>query len=165
MQKLVARDEELSCELQIMESVGQQDERTSSIEQEQESNIAVTLETRAAETSQEVISENVESENDQASLNETDNQSELQSPRVADVGTANTVVTREPLMSSSNRTSMKFFVRNLEGHNDMICDVASSGSVLVSGRYVVFVHHLKCVQLCLHGRCSLIEGRNKVVRV
>ena len=161
MQKLVARDEELSCELQIMESVGQQDEQTSSIEQEEESNIPITLETHAAETSQEVISETVHSENDQASLNEIDNQSELQSPRVADVGTANTVVTREPLMSSSNRTSMKFFVRNLEGHNDMICDVASSGSVLVSGRYVVFVHHLQCIQLCLHGWCSLMDGRKE----
>ena len=143
MQELVARDEELSSELQTMESVGKQDEQTSSNEQEEEPNTPVTVQTHAEETSEEVISENFQNENDQGSLNETCNQAPaLKSPIVAEVGTANTAVTREPLMSSSNRTYMKFFVRNLEGHNDVICDVACSGSVLVSGRYVVFARYI-----------------------
>ena len=126
-----------------MESVGKQDEQTSLNEQEEETNMPAIVQTQAKETSQEVISENVPSKNDQAPLNEFYNQaSESTCPRVAEVETAKTSVTREPLMSSSNRTYMKFFVRNLEGHNDMICDVACSGSVLVSGRYVVFDHCL-----------------------
>ncbi|XP_020630530.1 probable E3 ubiquitin ligase complex SCF subunit sconB [Orbicella faveolata] len=134
VQELVARDEELSSELKTMESAGQQDEQTSSNEQEEATNIPATVETQAEESSQEVISENVLSENEQASLNEICNQTpESTCPRIAEVETANTAITREPLMSSSNRTYMKFFVRNLEGHNDVICDVACSGSVLVSG--------------------------------
>lgn len=142
MQELVARDEELSFELQNMESVGKQDEQTSSNEQEEETNIPVTVQSHTEETSQEVISENVQSENDQVTLNEIYNQApELTCPRVAEVDTVNTAATREPLMSSSNRTYMKFFVRNLEGHNDVICDVACAGSVLVSGRYVSFAHY------------------------
>lgn len=156
MQELVTRDEELSSELKTMESAGQQDEQTSSNEQEEATNIPATVETQAEESSQEVISENVLSENEQASLNEICNQTpESTCPRIAEVETANTAITREPLMSSSNRTYMKFFVRNLEGHNDVICDVACSGSVLVSGRYVAFAHDLECVLVCLHGRHCL----------
>ena len=143
MQELVARDEELSSELQTMDSVGKQDEQTLLNEQEEETNLPAIVQTQAEESSQEVVSENVLSKNDEASLNELCNQTpELICPREAEVETANTAITREPLMSSSNRANMKFFVRCLEGHNDVICDVACSGSVLVSGRYVAFDHCL-----------------------
>ena len=142
MQELVARDEELSSELQTMESEGKQDEQTSLNEQEGETNIPAIVQTRAKESSQEVVRENVASQNDQASLNELCDQTPKLCPREAEVETANTATTREPLMSSSSRNNLKFFVRNLEGHNDVICDVACSGSVLVSGRYVAFDHRL-----------------------
>ena len=143
MQKLVARDKELSSELQTMESIGNQDEQTSLNEEEEETNIPSLVQTCAEESSPEVVSENVPSKNDQGSLNEVSNQTpELKVlPRVPDAETAKTAIAREPLMSSSNRTYMKFFVRNLEGHNDVICDVACSGSVLVSGRYVTLANH------------------------
>ena len=131
-------------------------------EQEEETNIPAIVQTRAKESSQEVVRENVAGQNDQASLDELCNQTpKLKCPREAEVETANTTTTREPLMSSSSRNNMKFFVRNLEGHNDVICDVACSGSVLVSGRYVAFDHHLECIQVCLHDRCRLKDWRKE----
>ena len=142
MQELVARDEELTSELQTMESIGNRDEQTSLNEEEEETNIPSLVQTCAKESSPELVNENVPSKNDQGSLNEVSNQTpELNYPRVPEAETAKTAIAREPLMSSSNRTYMKFFVRNLEGHNDVICDVACSGSLLVSGRYVALANH------------------------
>ena len=130
-----------------MEGVAKQDEQTSLNEEEEEeeeqTNVPSVVQTHAEESSPEVVSENVPSKNDQASPNELCNQTrELKCPRVPEVAeTAKTAIAREPLMSASNRTYMKFYVRNLEGHNDVICDVACLGSVLVSGRYVAFADH------------------------
>lgn len=45
-----------------------------------------------------------------------------------------TVTTRTAPILSSTQTYMRFQVRNLQGHNDLICGVDCRGSVLVSGR-------------------------------
>ena len=137
-----------------MDSERKQDEQTSPTEQEEETNTPATEQSHAEEASQEVVSENVQDEN-KPTLNEVYNQAPvITSPKEPDVRTPNTTVTTDPLLSSSNKTSMKFFVRNLEGHNDVICDVACRGSVLVSGGYVFFDidFNIICVQVQYAGQ-------------
>lgn len=121
-----------------MESERTQDEQTLPTEQE-ETNTPAAEQSDTEETSQEVVSENVQNEND-LTINEFYDQAPVTTcSKEPDVGGATkTTVTTEPLLSSLNKTNMKFFVRNLEGHNDVICDVACRGSVLVSGGYVNF---------------------------
>lgn len=122
-----------------MESERKQDEQTSPTEQEQETNTPATVETHSEEASQEVVSDNVQNENNVTLNDEGNDQAPVKTcPKEPDVRTPNTKVSTEPLLSSSNKTNMRFFVRNLEGHNDVICDVACRGSVLVSGGYVSF---------------------------
>ncbi|KAL9971046.1 hypothetical protein ACROYT_G023529 [Oculina patagonica] len=135
VQQLVARDEELNTELQNMERERQQDEQTSATEQEHETDTPATVESHTDEAaSQEAVSETVQSENNLALNDEVNDQAPVKTcPKEPGVRTPNTKVTTEPLLSSSNKTNMRFFVRSLEGHNDVICDVACRGSVLVSG--------------------------------
>lgn len=117
-----------------MESERKQDEQAASTEREEELiNTPASAQSDAEEVSQEVA----QNENELI-LNEICDQAPAVpcQPKRPDVGTANT--TTKPLLSSSNKTSMKFYVRNLKGHNDVICGVDCLGSILVSGRYVSF---------------------------
>ena len=133
MQQLVAREEELNSELQNMESETNQDE-PAFLTQREEVTTTTFSESEVEGAAQEVIDENAQNENELAPK-ESNNQVPV-CPMAPDISLAKT--TKKVLPSPSSTSDMKFYVRALEGHNDVICSVHCEGSVLVSGRCVSF---------------------------
>ena len=76
---------------------------------------------------QEVANENAQNETDQAPVVKPSSAAAI--PDIVPTATTRTA----PILSST-QTYMRFQVRNLHGHNDLICGVDCRGSVLVSGR-------------------------------
>ena len=54
--------------------------------------------------------------------------------------TASRVLSSQEAQMKDIWKNIKFYVRNLEGHNDLICDVDCRGPILVSGRFVPLIH-------------------------
>ena len=137
VQQLVAREDVLKLELQNMESDTAQDEQISTQQEEQPRNENTqALEQSNGEGAQDVIREMAQNENE-LTRNEAYDQAPviIPEPTLAappDVVTA--AQTRITPAISSNKTFMRFHVRNFEGHNDLICGVDCRGAVLVSGR-------------------------------
>ena len=84
---------------------------------------------------QEVMNENAQNETERT-INESYDRAPVVEPSSAAAipDIVPTATTRTAPILSSTQTYMRFQVRNLHGHNDLICDVDCRGSVLVSGR-------------------------------
>lgn len=84
---------------------------------------------------QEVANENAQNETE-LTINEIYDRAPVVEPSSAAAipDIAPTATTRTAPILSSTQTYMSFEVRNLQGHNDLICGVDCRGSVLVSGR-------------------------------
>lgn len=84
---------------------------------------------------QEVANENAQNETE-LTINEIYDQAPVVEPSSAAAipDIVPTATTRTAPILSSTQTYMRFQVRNLQGHNDLICGVDCRGSVLVSGR-------------------------------
>lgn len=88
-----------------------------------------------SEGPQEVANENAQNETE-LTINEIYDQAPVveSSSAAAIPDIVPTATTRTAPILSSTQTYMRFQVRNLQGHNDLICGVDCQGSVLVSGR-------------------------------
>ena len=83
---------------------------------------------------QEVVNENAQTETE-LTINEIYDQAPVVEPSsAAAIPDIVPTTTRTAPILSSTQTYMRFQVRNLHGHNDLICGVDCRGSVLVSGR-------------------------------
>lgn len=134
VQQLVAREEELKSKLQNMER--NQDEQVLA-EQEERTSREDTHD-QAQSTSvgpQEVANENAQNQTE-LTINEIYDRAPVVEPSSAAAipDIVPTATTRTAPILSSTQTYMSFEVRNLQGHNDLICGVDCRGSVLVSGR-------------------------------
>ena len=124
----------ITSKLQNMER--NQDEQVLAEQEEQTSR--VDTQDQAQSTSvgpQEVANENAQNETE-LTINEIYDQAPVVEPSSAAAipDIVPTATTRTAPILSSTQTYMRFQVRNLHGHNDLICGVDCRGSVLVSGR-------------------------------
>ena len=136
VQELVAIEDALKCELQNMESNTTQNEQATTEQEEQPRNEnAQPVAQSNGEEEQELSSEVARNENE-LTINEVYDQApELRHyPAATAPDVVSTTQTRAQPLVSHDRTLMRFQVRNLQGHNDVICGVDCRGSVLVSGR-------------------------------
>lgn len=136
VQELVAIEDALKCELQNMESDTTQNEQGATKQEEQpRSENAQPVVQSNGEEEQELSSEVARNENE-LTINEVYDQAPelLHCPGATAPDVASTTQTRAQPLVSCDRTLMRFQVRSLEGHNDIICGVDCRGSVLVSGR-------------------------------
>ena len=136
MQELVAIEDALKCELRNMESDTTQNEQATTEQEEQPINEnAQPVVQSNGEEEQELSSEVARNENE-LTINEVYDQApELRHCPAATVpDVVSTTQTRAQPLVSHDRTLMRFQVRNLEGHNDVIYGIDCRGSVLVSGR-------------------------------
>ena len=139
VQQLVARTDVLKSELQNMESETSQNEQATYEQGEQllDETVQAPVESSVGE---EVSNQTVPQAESELSINEAYDQAPVLQPHlvprpiitVPDV--IPTARTGSALLVTSDRTFMRFHVRNFQGHNDIICSVDCRGSVLVSGR-------------------------------
>ncbi|XP_015766363.1 PREDICTED: uncharacterized protein LOC107345169 [Acropora digitifera] len=136
VQHLVAKFEELKSDAQKMETEQTHVEAASIDQEEQRANESTEL---LAETNgnshEDAPIEIPEQDTNEATVSQADNQAFVLEARPAiripDV-VLEAQTRRAPLLPSDSMT-MRFHVRNFEGHNDIIYGVDCQGSVLVSG--------------------------------
>ena len=137
VQQLVAREDELTSEMENIQSDSTHDEQALT-EREEQPGSENTQDAHAQSSGngpQEVANQNEQNESE-LTINDIYDQASVLEPHPADAvpDVVSTVHTRAAPIVASNQTYMRFQVRNLQGHNDVICGVDSRGSVLVSGR-------------------------------
>lgn len=136
VQHLVAKVDELKSYVQKMETEQTHVEEAAIDQEEQRANESTELlEETNGNSHEDAPSEIPEHDRDEATINQADDQAPVLEPRpavfVPDV-VLEAQTRRAPLVPSDSMT-MRFHVRNFEGHNDIIYGVDCQGSVLVSG--------------------------------